>query len=72
MIRADISKIVRDYRMDSGLSQSQLADRAGISTSTVKAIETNRMQGSYRTLRELSKVLDCPLDLLLYGEVKHR
>lgn len=69
MIRPDISKIVRDYRIDCGLSQSQLADAADVSTSTIKAIETNRMQGSYRTLKNISQALGCPLQLLLYGEV---
>lgn len=70
MRRVDISTIVRTLRLECGLSQSQLADRAGISTSTVKAIETNRMQGSYRTLKNLSGVLGCPINLLIYGEVR--
>lgn len=67
MRRRDISAVIRSKRHENGISQSELADMAGCSTSTIKAIETNRMQGSPKMLAKIAKVFKCDVLELIYG-----
>lgn len=54
-------KLWREYR---GLTQQELADRAGISKPYLSQIETGKRQGTVETLSALARSLDVPLDAL--------
>ena len=53
---------LRVYRDLRGLTQSALADKAGVNRVTVAEIETGRKQGSIATLRALAAALDVTVD----------
>lgn len=53
---------VRVYRDLRGLTQNNLAERAGVNRVTVAEIETGRKQGSVATLRKLADALGVAVD----------
>jgi DNA-binding XRE family transcriptional regulator len=54
-------KLWREHR---GLTQQELATRAGISKPYLSQIETGKRQGTVETLSALARALDVPLDVL--------
>lgn len=48
---------VRGFRNDAGLSQEQLASKAGLTHATVSRIERGAHEGTTRTVRKLAKAL---------------
>lgn len=54
-------KLWRDYR---GLTQQELADRAGISKPYLSQIESGKRQGTVETLAAIARALDVPLDVI--------
>ncbi|MBE6834292.1 MAG: helix-turn-helix transcriptional regulator [[Clostridium] sporosphaeroides] len=62
-------------RQKKGLSQSELARRSGHAVSTIHGIENGDNQNpSFRTVCDIAKVLDIPLDELyqdVLNEKKH-
>lgn len=63
--RVRSSEQIRRYRRRAGLSQQQLATRAGISTTTVSHAETEANQPTVATLRAIAKALRVPVASLL-------
>jgi transcriptional regulator with XRE-family HTH domain len=58
----DKLKEVRTRRL---LTQDELADKAGVSQSTIANIERNNAEPQFRTIRKLAKALDIdPTELL--------
>ena len=58
----DKLKEVRTRRL---LTQNELADKAGVSQSTIANIERNNAEPQFRTIRKLAKALDIdPTELL--------
>lgn len=55
-------KVFREYR---SFSQKQLADKAGVSQTTVAEIEGGRKRGSVETLKALAEALDVAIDDLV-------
>ena len=55
---------VKAWREHRGLTQQELADRAGISKPYLSQIETGKRQGTVETLSALARALDVPLDAL--------
>ena len=55
-------KVYREYR---GLTQKQLADKAGIQRGYLAEIETERKSGSVKTLRAIAEALNVDLMLIL-------
>lgn len=53
---------LRVYRDLRGLTQVELAEKAGVNRVTVAEIETGRKQGSVSTLRALARALTVSLD----------
>ena len=53
---------LRVYRDLRGLTQTALAEKAGVSRVTVAEIETGRKQGSVATLRALADALEVSMD----------
>jgi len=55
------AKLWREHR---GMTQQELAKRAGISTPYLSQIETGKRQGTVETLSAIARSLDVPLDAL--------
>jgi DNA-binding XRE family transcriptional regulator len=54
-------KLWREHR---GLTQQDLADKAGISKSYLSQIESGKRQGTVETLSAIARSLEVPLDVL--------
>lgn len=60
-----MSNIVKIYRKKKGLSQKQLASKAGLKQSYISKIETNKKIPSIETLTSIAFILEvCPMILL--------
>jgi transcriptional regulator with XRE-family HTH domain len=56
---------LREFRTRRLLTQEELAEKAGISPSTVANIENDNREPHFRTIRKLAKALDVdPTELL--------
>ena len=58
------SNRIRDRRLERGLTQTELADRAGISRTAVTAIEGDKLVPSVATALSLASVLECTVEEL--------
>jgi ribosome-binding protein aMBF1 (putative translation factor) len=56
---------VKVWREKRGLSQRELAEQAGVSSSYLAEIETGKKPGSAEALRKLSRVLVIPMENLV-------
>lgn len=56
---------VKVWREKRGLSQRELAEQAGVSSSYLAEIETGKKPGSAEALRKLSRVLAIPMENLV-------
>ena len=52
-------------RLALGLTQAQLAEKAGVKNSLVSAWEIGTYKPSFKSLVKLSKALDCTIDELM-------
>jgi transcriptional regulator with XRE-family HTH domain len=60
-----IGEQLRNIRTRRLLTQDELADKAGVSQSTIANIERNHAEPQFRTIRKLAKALDVdPTELL--------
>ncbi|GBC95055.1 Cytoskeleton protein RodZ [bacterium HR16] len=64
-IAEQLGQRIRDLRERQGLSQQELAQRAGIATSTLSEIETGRYTPNLKIVLSLAESLHVPLDTLL-------
>ena len=55
-------KVFREYQ---GLTQAQLADKAGIQPADLAAMEIGQESGSAKTLKAIAQVLDLDVDDLI-------
>ena len=58
---------VKVWREKRGLSQRELGEQAGVSSSYLAEIETGKKPGSAEALRKLSRVLGIPMENLVSG-----
>ena len=65
-----IGKRIREYRMRRGLTQTALAERAGVEPTNVSHIERAATKVSLPTLLRIANALDASLDELVYGNLK--
>lgn len=66
----DLGKRVRKQRQLIGLTQQELADRVGVSTSFVGHVERGTRKASLETLVALSNALGVGVDYLLAGSLQ--
>jgi transcriptional regulator with XRE-family HTH domain len=59
-----LGRAVRQLRRQAGLSQRQLAERAGISASWLSRIESGGHDPTWGDMRRVAAALDVPLELL--------
>ncbi len=67
---SELSDKIRLIRLQKGLSQENMADMMGLSTSAYGDIERGRTELSYARLENISKLLDVPLPELLGFEAQ--
>ena len=65
MINKDDIKMMRE---ELGLSQSELAKRAGITQGTISRYETGKEPCGYTYLNQLSKGTKCEIHLVIYPD----
>ncbi len=63
-----IGKRLKEIRTRQMLSQRDLAQKAGLSPTTIAKLETNRVEPNFRTLRKLTSTLNVSYDDLIEGE----
>ncbi|MAF68778.1 MAG: transcriptional regulator [Micavibrio sp.] len=61
---------IRYFRKEQGLTQVQLASKAGISRTYLTEIETGAKNGSVAAINKLSNALAVPLDALVKPKAK--
>ena len=64
-MKANAHEIIKEKRLKLGLSQKQLADKAGLSHNTVYNLETNRVSTNLETYEKICKVLGIKLSSIL-------
>ena len=57
MARQDFQQVISQARLDSGLTQSQLAASIGVSRATINYIENGNQDVSFSTMLDICKVL---------------
>jgi transcriptional regulator with XRE-family HTH domain len=60
-IEVAFGKVVRQRRLELGLSQEDFADKAGIHRTYVSSIELGKVQVSIRIAEQLARALETPL-----------
>jgi transcriptional regulator with XRE-family HTH domain len=60
-IYEQVGRALRESRVGIGLTQQQLAERAGLSVSFVSFLESGRKKGSLETYHRLARALGVPL-----------
>ena len=63
-----IGERIKHRRLELGLSQEALAQRAGISTSFLSDLETGKRSVGAETLLDLGRAMGVSLDLLMTGQ----
>lgn len=66
-----IGKKVRIARLGRDLTQEQLAEQAGLSTTHISNIETGNTKLSLPAVVLIANVLNLSIDELLYGSISH-
>ena len=64
----DFGKMLKNMRENRGLSQSELAEKAGFQPSAISHFETGRRNPSFDNLRKLADMLNTSIDSLLGRE----
>ena len=64
-LASNLSERIRQIRLQKGLSQENMADMLGLSTTAYGDMERGRTELSFSRLENISKLLDVPLPELL-------
>lgn len=62
-----IGQRIKDRRKELGITQAQIKEKAGISTGNLSEIENGHVLPSSIALINLSKILKCSADYILFG-----
>ena len=63
----EIAERVRNARLQAGLTQNELAERAGLERKSVNRIENNQLSPTIDTLVRIAVVLGCTTSSLVEG-----
>lgn len=64
MTKETIAKAIRNARERKGLSQTEVAKKAGITRNTVARIERGEQEPTFATVKKIAKVLDIDISKL--------
>lgn len=68
MDTVELGKRIKNRRLELNLTQSDIKQKTGISTGNLSDIERGRSVPSASALCELSDVLECSVDYILFGK----
>jgi len=72
-MKKELGDKIAEIRKTRGLSQQELADKAGVSLRTIQRLEKNQNEPQGHTLKQICNVLEVPVeDLLDYGKSENR
>ena len=71
MDTVELGKRIKNRRLELKLTQSDIKQKTGISTGNLSDIERGRSAPSASALCELSDVLECSVDYILFGESRN-
>lgn len=71
MDTVEVGKRIKNRRLELNLTQSNIKQKTGISTGNLSDIERGRCAPSASALCELSNVLECSVDYILFGESRN-
>jgi HTH-type transcriptional regulator/antitoxin HipB len=64
-ISEKVSRMIRDARNKSGLTQAELAERLGVARATVNGYEIGKQNLTIGTLQKIATALEIPFDIIL-------
>lgn len=67
----EFADALKYYRRESGLRQSDIARRLGVSQNAVSSWETGRTEPNLGQISELCKILDCPIEELTNSRARN-
>lgn len=68
MNNVEIGKRIKQRRLELGYTQSFIYSKTGISTGNLSGIEKGSSAPSASALCELSRILECSVDYILFGD----
>lgn len=68
MNNVEIGKRIKQRRLELGYTQSFIYNKTGISTGNLSGIEKGSSAPSASALCELSQILECSVDYILFGD----
>ena len=71
MDTVELGKRIKNRRVELNLTQSDIKQKTGISTGNLSDIERGRSAPSASALCELSDVLECSVDYILFGKSRN-
>ena len=71
MDTVELGKRIKNGRLELNLTQSDIKQKTGISTGNLSDIERGRSAPSASALCELSDVLECSVDYILFGKSRN-
>lgn len=71
MDTVELGKRIKNRRLELKLTQSDIKQKTGISTGNLSDIERGRSAPSASALCELSDVLECSVDYILFGKSRN-
>lgn len=71
MDTVEVGKRIKNRRLELNLTQSDIKQKTGISTGNLSDIERGRSAPSASALCELSDVLECSVDYILFGRSRN-
>ncbi len=63
------SEKLKQLRKEKGLSQLELAERAGLNINLISKYETNRLAPALENLKKLARALEITIDYLAFDDV---
>ncbi len=63
--KKSFAEVLREVRQERGLSQEELADRAGLHRTYISQVERGLKSPSLRSLEQIAQALDLPASALL-------
>lgn len=63
---------IREIRKSRGFTLKELGSRIGVAESTMSLYETGARSLDYDTLKKISDILDCPIDVLMGDEADRK
>ncbi|MBI2896499.1 MAG: helix-turn-helix transcriptional regulator [Deltaproteobacteria bacterium] len=63
----ELGRRIKECRRSLGITQEELAERAGVNIKTIQGVEQGRTEPELRTIRRLAKTIRTSVDWLVHG-----